>query len=241
MDKSIIREGKVRGRAGFVLIGLIISISILLLLFALYAGGILNPFAPWQGTEADRYSDPNAYPWEEYDLFFPGGPLDGYDMSGRRPPFRGQPRIKDGLFYEAELYDDGGEQMGEIELTIYKDFYAKAVWSGEFKIGDKRYEVVVVEDKQKKNEVSVFNGNIAPFKIYEDEDGRDKSKLYVITAGSFRLKEMWTENSVTGFGYVTAWINKKYEAEGELAIRSFIGGEEAIYYWGPVEQIEEYE
>jgi len=48
------------------------------------------------------------------------------------------------------------------------------------------------------------------------------------------------ENNIVGSAaYLTVWIDKQYNAEGELAIPSFIPGEAAIFYWGPVEPTEQ--
>ena len=46
-------------------------------------------------------------------------------------------------------------------------------------------------------------------------------------------------NTVADAAYLAAWIDKQYNAEGEPAIPSFINGEAAIFYWGPVEPTEQ--
>ena len=130
METGYFQGKEINGRGGFVgglYLVLVISVALMFAIYVAYTGAF-NPFAMFQGTEGDRYSDPNAYPWEEEHLFV-NKTLDGYDMGGRRPPFRSQPRIEDELYFRAEVYDDGN-QLGEIELTIFKDFYAKAVWPG---------------------------------------------------------------------------------------------------------------
>ena len=161
--------------------------------------------------------------------------LDGYEMGGRRPPLRYQPSIKDGLRYVAEVYE-GNERRGDVSLIIRSDGDAVAIWTGDVRIGRKRYGVVRGEGADKKN---IFFGNIAPLKIYEDKDGRDKRKLYVITEGFFHLQGSSAYESLTGPAYVTGWIAKNYEAEGKLSIPLFVDGGMAIFDWGPVEPTDE--
>ena len=232
MDRGHFQSDRTKSRSGFVLMVIVIAIGLMLLITALYMG-TLSPFAPFEGTEADRYSDPNAYPWEEGHLFI-NKQLDGYHMGGRRGPFRAQPSLPRKLIYVTEVYD-GDEPRGEIRLTIYQNGDAGGNWNADFRIGRRRY-LAVAEPEEREN---IFMGNTAPLKIYEDENGKDRSRLYVITAGFFRLQELGKNNGVAGAAYLTAWIDKQYKAEGELAMPSFINGEAAIFYWGPVEPTEQ--
>jgi len=224
MNTPYLRERDTKNRSGFALfLVLILGVAGMLLLFTLYTGA-LDPFTVFHGSEADRYSDPNAYPWEEGHLFIKKQ-LDGYNMGGRRPPFRAQPKIDNKLHYKAEVYD-GDEQRGQIALIIRKDGDALSGWSGDFRIKGKRYTTV--------KGANSFEGNIAPLKVYEDEDGKDRSKLYVITQGFFHLQELKEDKSFSGIAYVTGWIDRDYNAEGKLSIPSFINGELTVFNWGPV-------
>jgi hypothetical protein len=236
MDTQYFRAEKNKPYPGFagLFLVLILGTAMMFLLFVLYTGA-LNPFAPFQGTEADRYCDPNAYPWEEGHLFI-NQMLDGYDMGGRRPPFRAQPKLESKLRYAAEVYDNQ-QPLGEIKLTISKNGDATAAWDGDFRIGAELYEVVA--GKKDGDEVNVFRGNTAPLKIYEDENGPNRSKLYVITEGLFHLQRPNSNETLTGPAYVTAWIDKDYQAEGKLATPGFIDGEPAIFNWGPVKPSEQ--
>lgn len=209
----------------------VLSIGGLFLLYVLNSGA-LNPLSVFQGTAVDRYSDPNAYPWEEGHLFI-NKKGDAYHMGGRRPPFGSQPSIDNKLCYNAEVYDHG-QQRGQITLTIHNDGDARANWTGDFTIGGRRYKAVKSRDSKSGKKMNIFSGNIAALKIYEDENGKDKSKLYVITGGFFHLQGPREEESLSGAGYITAWIDKDYTAEGKLAILSFAAGEMAIFDWGPV-------
>jgi len=226
MRSEVLRIEKMNSRPGFLFLGILVAaVGVMILIVVLYTGSY-NPFALFEGSEATRYSDPNAYPWDEYRLFIKKQ-LDGYGMGGRRPPFRTQPTIKSRLTYKGSVYN-GDKQLGEIELVILKDGDAFAGWTGEFNLGNKKYRLDPGNRKDDLQGANGFTGNIAPLKIYEDKNGKDRSKLYVITAGSFRLQGPYEENVLTGGAYVTAWIDKKYKLQGKLSMPSFIDGKLAV-------------
>ncbi|MHC4644988.1 MAG: hypothetical protein ACYTBJ_05785 [Planctomycetota bacterium] len=239
MESSNFEARTMRRRSGIVglFLILVLGIAAMVFLFSMYSGG-LNPFAPWQGTAADRYSDANALPWEEAVLFI-NTRLDGYDMGGRRPPFRGQPKLKDGYGFKAEVYE-GMKPRGEVEISITKDGDVKVTWAGEFEIGGKKYKAVVRPKYRDVESRNVFLGNVAPLKLYEDEKGINKRKLYFITVGAYYLEGPTVGDLVRGYdAYVTGWIDKRYKAEGKLWIKPFIDGKAAIWEWGPVEKTSE--
>lgn len=220
--------------------GIILMVVITILVIALCVAGLfltvmlfedeLNPLAVFQGGASNRYSDPNAYPWEEGRLFI-NKQADDYHMGGRRVPFRPQPKLETKLYYEADVYDEE-LRLGQVTLTVYNDGDASATWTGDFRIGGRNYKAVT--DRNGLMSKNIFRGNIAPLKIYQDEDGKDRSKLYVITSGFFHLQGLRGAESVSGAAYITAWIDKDYEAQGKLSIVSFFGGGETIFDWGPV-------
>ncbi len=224
-------SGAVKERYGFagLFLILILGVAGLLLLYTMYA----DPFSPSERKATKRYSDRDAYPWDEGDLLSKKD-SDGYGTVVRRGPYKGQPEITERLKYEVEVFE-GGQSRGVVRLTVYKNGGATAVWEADFEIGGRHYKRAA--KGREYDNANVFKGNIAPLKIYEDDTGKDESKLYVITSGLYHLVEVSSGEEYSGGGYVTAWIDKEYEAEGELAIPSFIDGKIAIFYWGPVELI----
>ena len=238
MKTSNFGEVKSRKRSGIAGIAiLLLGIGMLAILYVLYTSSF-NPFAAFHGKEKDRYSDPNADPWGEGHLFIFEA-LDGYDMGGRQPPFPSQPRLTSLLKYSATVHD-GDNKYGQIELIITDDGDARATWSVDFQFEGKDYQAIArVKIMGRKGRHNMFLGNIAPLKIYEDENGKDKSKLYVITQGLFHLKGLSEESSLSGAAYVTCWIDKDYNAEGKLALSSFEDELTETFYWGPVEPKEE--
>jgi len=222
-------------RCGFVagLFLLLFLVGMAIFVVVAWHGGAFNPFAQFQGTGLDRYSDPNAQPWDEAHLFI-NEMLDGYDMGGRRPPFHCQPKLKDTIRYSSWVFDAKNNRYGKIQFDVLGLGDAQAEWSGEFDIANVHYELSEPR-RRGMDKANVFKGNIAPLKIYKDENGLDHSKLYVITGGTFEMKAAGQQELATGAAYITAWIDKDYIAQGNVSIPWFIDEKPLILEWGPVE------
>ncbi len=75
---SVLRSSAInrKSRPGIaILLVFILTIGLAAIIMVLYSGAG-NPFSAWEGTERDRYSDPNAQPWQEGHLIW-GGMLEG--------------------------------------------------------------------------------------------------------------------------------------------------------------------
>jgi hypothetical protein len=222
----------ITNRPGFaLLLVFILTIGLAAIIMVLYTGAG-NPFSAWEGTEKDRFSDPNARPWEEGHYIW-GGMLEGYGMSGRRPPFRAQPKLTREWSYQIQLLD-GDRQMGTLNLLVMKNFDATSFWKGEFDIEGKHYTAELWSDERLNRTLNSFSGNIYPLKIFEGPRGRDRSKLYVITAGPYELRGPQPQDTLSGSAYVNAWVSKDLSAQGTLSIPNFIQGRDLILNWGPV-------
>ncbi|MFH1370753.1 MAG: hypothetical protein ABII09_05650 [Planctomycetota bacterium] len=160
-------------------------------------------------------------------------------MSGRRPPFRAQPKITGDVQYKVELFD-GDRQMGTLSLLLMKNFDAVSSWKGDFDIKGIHYKADTRRDERTNQALNSFSGNIYPLKIYEDEKGRDRSKLYVINTGFYELVGPQEQDVLRGTAYVNAWVSKDLEAEGTLSIPYFSQGGNLILKWGPVYPVNEY-
>ncbi len=232
MNDARIRVNGSMNRPGFgLLLVFVLTIGLAMIIMVMYSGAF-NPFAAWEGTEKDRYSDPNVKPWEEGHMIW-GGMLEGYGMSGRRGPFRAQPKLKKELCYEVELLNDG-KPMGTLNVAVFKNFDAISFWKGEFDFGGWHYSADLWTDEQTNKTLNSFSGNIYPLKIYEDQKGKDRSKLYVIIMGPYELRGLRKENVLRGTASVNAWVSKDYSAEGTLSIPDFAQGKDLILKWGPV-------
>jgi hypothetical protein len=218
---------------GFLLILVIVTLAIGLLILgvSMYS---MDPFAAFHGSGADRYADPNAAPWQEGHLFI-NPALDAYHMGGKREPFPVQPKLEGTTYYDALLTKDG-EERGTINVRFSPDGDVAAVWEGKFKLNDVEYEVL--NEETGTYVTSVFKGNIAPLKVYEDENGKKHyRKLYFITSG-YAVAAAQNGERIEGTGYVTGWMNKDHTCFGKLWIVSAGGESPAVYEWEAVEPTE---
>jgi len=165
-----------------------------------------------------RWSDPDALPWEEHKWLMYSEKLGG----GRPEVFEGQPEILKGLGYKAKLHKKG-ETCGEIKLGVRLDGTVEGEWSGEFERSEpamKRY--TTVRNKERRYVSNSFRGNIVRTKIYSDEEGQDRSKLYFIARGELLLEEfdyqMGDSHRIRGDVYVTGWMGSEYNVEGKLYV-----------------------
>lgn len=165
-----------------------------------------------------RWSDPDSQPWEERKWLMYDAKLGG----GRPAVFEGQPEILEGLGYKAELYKEG-QKCGEIKLGVWLDGTVAGEWSGEFERSEpakKRY--TTLKDRERRYVSNSFRGNIVKTKIYSDEQGQDRSKLYLIARGKLLLEEfdyqMRESHTIRGDVYVTGWMDSDYKVEGKLYV-----------------------
>ena len=224
------KSPKAKRNGGFLLLLVLVSLAIGLLVLGVSMIS-MDPFAAFHGSGADRYADPNARPWDEGHLFI-NQALDGYKMGGRREPFPVQPKIEDLTYYDVYLYS-GDEPRGTMSVRFTPDGDVAAVWDGKFTINDVEYEVQ--HGNEELYDTSVFKGNIAPLKVYEDQNGeRNYRMLYFITSGG-AVATSPTGDRISGAGYVTGWINKDHTCFGELWIVSFGSESPEVYQWQAIE------
>ncbi len=229
----ILANGKFnrRGGVGLLFIVFLLVMGFLIWVLVKYAQNADSSFSPWKQGVYDRYVEPNAKPWEEDKLIW--GKADGYDANPRRPPFSGQPVVKNRVSYEVNImYAD--RPMGTVAIGILSDFDAIATWKGEFNYNGKHYTVDQWPDPFTKKSMNYFNGNINPLKIYVGVNGKDRKKLYFITRGYYEARSKDPNDTKSGTAYVTGWISKDFSAEGTLSIPQFDKEQDLIIKWGPV-------
>lgn len=174
---------------------------IMLLLIVVFCGIIwLDPFALMKGQKGNM-------PWNEEDrLVRPGEAI--------KPPKEGQPKISDNLLFAAETMQND-EKAGKVEIYVLTDGRIRGGWGGEYNPKPKIMWEVFEGD---------FKGNIDPSKIYSDENGEDRSKLYFIARGNFLILETNSDSGIVrnlkGKIYVTGWLDQEYTASGNVVITS---------------------
>lgn len=172
-----------------------------------------------------KYSDPNAMPWEETFLIR-NESLYGYGLHTRQKYSPEQPKITKTIRFKAKVYQQR-YQRGEIGFQINPEGEIQGSWSADFTSGQRhspRINYTTFNRTSGRYPPNTFRGNVAPSKIYQDEDGQDKSKLYIITKGQYLLKahDLRTNDvrDISGDIYLTGWIDPNYNATGELTCTS---------------------
>jgi len=195
-----------------------VGIVVLVCMVSLLSWSVYRGCTRGSVREEMRWSDPDALPWEEHKWLMYDAKLGG----GRPEVFEGQPEILEGLGYEAKLYKEE-ETCGEIKLGVWLDGTVAGEWSGEFERSEpakKRY--TTLRDKERRYASNSFRGNIVMTKIYSDEEGQDRSKLYFIARGKLLLEEfdyqMRDSHRIRGDVYVTGWMGSEYDVEGKLYV-----------------------
>ena len=125
-----------------------------------------------------------------------------------------QPKIKDVLRFETYINDaETNEDRGQVRFLITPDGQVSGVWSGNYYKG-----------KQVNCEVTGarYDGSVYPGKIYKDEKGEDRSKLYFLTKGIYMYHEANFDTSGykirKGEIYVRGWIRPDLAVEGDVTL-----------------------
>jgi hypothetical protein len=146
-------------------------------------------------------------PWNQIGRIVP----EGKDVP---KPKEGQVKLATHMKLSAEC-EENGQKRGQVVIGIAPDGRVHGAWSADYYPQEKvRYEVVR----------ALFKGNIDPKYVYEDDSGKDPSKLYVITNGPFMIMETKEDSgqmrTVKGRLYVTGWISPDCMFDGKVTITS---------------------
>jgi len=177
------------------------ALLLMILLIVVLAGLIwLDPSALFNRPDPDL-------PWnEEFRLLKAG-------EEGQWPSEE-QPNITKALLFEADAEQEDSRR-GKIAMVIRPDGRIKGGWTAEYNASPEINLAVMA---------CSFKGNIDASKIYKDDYGEDRSKLYFITKGKFIMLESNSKTnrnrSVKGHIYVTGWLDTEYNGSGEITITS---------------------
>lgn len=192
MQRTRIRRLSAENRPGYALLVMILLIVVICTLVW------LDP------TALFRQPDPNL-PWnQEYRL-----------VKGDQEvaaPSEEQPQITRTLRFEAPVMKEDARR-GKIGIAIGRSGRIEGNWGGEF-YPDPNVNHTLMG--------CTFRGNIDPSNIYEDEQGRDRSKLYFITKGKFIIlstnRGTGKVKKVAGYIYLTGWLDTENNATADVTI-----------------------
>ena len=200
MIKTVITQNsklKTKNYKGSAILMVLVSVVIGFLLYYVMLTGVFNPNMPSMG------SIPDSRPWrEEHRLVEANGKI--------KLPKSPKPTLGDGLTFTMTATRKENDR-GLITIWFDERGLVSGAWSCEYSHEEREYSF----DAE-------FAGNIDVKKKYEDEDGRDKSKLYFITKGDYTQiiynNTTMRETIEEGIIYVTGWLGPDQSLFGLITI-----------------------
>jgi len=188
---------------GMGLLSLLIGSAIMIIVFFL----ILTP-RPSSDSLQRQELEPEKYPWVEEKRI-------KQEVEDIRQPEPEQPQLEKAIIYRATVNHEG-RKRGSILIKVDTTGLVEVRWGGSYATKKPRMEFELLSASS--------IGNIDPTKIYKDEVDLDYEKLYIITKGNFSMLETNHENGkvrkVSGFLYLTGWLDKQQQIKGYLSVTS---------------------
>jgi hypothetical protein len=123
-----------------------------------------------------------------------------------------QPKFTTYMGVTAECKENK-EDRGQVDIRITPEGRVVGSWFADYSPEPElRYEVVR----------GSFKGNIDPKRLYTDKNGKEPSKLYIISKGNFLILETkkGLMRTVKGKVYATGWVDNEYNITGKVTITS---------------------
>ena len=128
-----------------------------------------------------------------------------------------QPKLTEGMEFDTNVWIGEGSNTprGEVSVFIGPDGSVGGSWYGHYyKTPQVNFTIMG----------GAFGGSVYPGKIYEDEDGADYSKLYLMAKGDFLIQETDNKKGTLfhrgGDIYVRGWLDSNSVITGEITITS---------------------
>jgi hypothetical protein len=155
---------------GSVLLMLLIAVAILAILYAMDMRAIFGPALPTQPAGVEQH------PWALEELLVP----EGNPVPLPKPP---KPTLRQTMMLSGQAFRDD-QPRGNVTVIVAADGRVQAQWNADYTHRQKQYHLE-----------ATAAGNIDIKQTYTDANGKDKSRLFFIAKGPYKLI---TEDPKTG-------------------------------------------
>lgn len=180
---------------GFMALMLLITVAIALVLYMSLMKALLPEPKGGRADNQDR-------PWLLEDLIEPDGKI--IDMP--EPP---KIEITKDIEIKAKVSRDGSNR-GVAELKFYDNGTVSGKWLCDYTHEERQYSYI-----------ATYAGNIVNDKVFSDETGKDKSKLFFIAKGEYNQRVYHPdmgEKLTKGIIYLTGWLGADKSIVGLLTV-----------------------
>ena len=180
---------------GFVILLVLVAVAILMLLYFVQIDTLFGPGLPSEPAGIEEH------PWVLEELLVP----DGEDI---RPPRDPKLELDEPFNITAPVSRNDAER-GKIVVAFDTDGRIGAMWQCTYEQSGTSFRV----DAQ-------TSGNIDTKRTYQDETGKDKSRLFFIAKGRY-IKMPLNDGAVEGekgTAWLTGWINPDHTIQGHVTL-----------------------
>ena len=184
------------GKNGFAILIVLVAVAILMLLYFLQIDAF---FSPGQSHEPAGIEE---HPWVLEDFLIP----DGEDI---KLPRRPKLELEEPFSITAPVSRNKAGR-GEVAVAFNTDGRIRATWQCIYEQAGADYRV----DAQ-------MNGNIHVKRTYQDEAGKDKSRLFLIARGRYTktpLSESAETEGEKGIAWLIGWIGPDRTIQGHVTL-----------------------
>ena len=186
----------VRKNNGFVILLVLVAVAILMLLYFVQIDALFGPGLPTERAGIEEH------PWVLEELLVPDG--EEIKLPGRR-----QLQLNEPFSITAPVSRNDAER-GEIAVAFNTEGRIGANWQCIYEQAGADYRV----DAQ-------MNGNIHTKRTYQDEAGKDKSRLFFIARGRYTKTPLGETASVggeRGQAWLIGWIGPDRRVQGHITL-----------------------
>lgn len=181
---------------GYAILIVLIAVAIMLIISGIQMRTLFVGNGPKPSTGIERW------PWQLEDLL--AG--EGETIKLPRPP---KPQFAEALDVVGQVTRDGDER-GTVNIHFDTDGRVQAAWKSAYTHNEQTISIS-----------AELKGNINVKQTYEDEDGKDKSRLFLIAKGPYLKQTQDPSVPVSdekGTAWLIGWLRPDHSAEGHLTL-----------------------